>query len=84
MQEKKWKNNCWNVWNSRKKYLSLQVETIRDMSNNFKKGERVFCDNFNHYGTITSISADSVGTIVNYTDDNGETHCVYDYMLSHA
>ena len=48
---------------------------------NFKVGDRVYCWNFQHWGTITAVSADSVDYIIDYTDDTGEKHCVYAYML---
>jgi hypothetical protein len=56
------------------------------MENNNKRGyfvgQRVYCWNFEHWGTITAVSADHVDTIIDYTDDAGEKHRVYAYMLS--
>ena len=55
----------------------------RDMDT-FRIGDKIYCTNFDHYGIITKISADTVDTIVSYTDGNGETHKVYAYMVEKA
>lgn len=47
-----------------------------------KVGDRVFCWNFQQWGTVTEVSADSIGNIIGYIDDDGEKHKVYEYMIS--
>lgn len=47
----------------------------------FRIGQRIYCSNFRQSGTVKSVSKDSVGTIVRYRADNGESHIVYAYML---
>ena len=49
-----------------------------------KVGDRIYCCNFDHYGTVKNISADTVDTIVCYVDDGGESHKVYAYMVEKA
>ena len=44
-------------------------------------GSKVYCLNFDHYGVVTGISADTVDTIVSYVDDKMEPHKVYAYMV---
>ena len=44
-------------------------------------GSKVYCSNFDQYGVVTGISADTVDTIVNYVDDNMELHKVYAHMV---
>lgn len=50
--------------------------------NDLRIGERVYCDNFSHFGTIVGLSVDSVGAVVDYKEDDGTPHRVYSYMLS--
>lgn len=49
-----------------------------------KIGDRIYCNNYDHYGRVDKITADTVDTIVHYTADDGETHCVYAYMIEKA
>ena len=52
------------------------------METNLRIGTRVYCWNFEHWGTVTNVSADTVDTIVDYIADDGSHHQVYAYMLA--